>query len=1566
MDDAAGLDSGAANIFDETAEEEAEEEILGEVKPGDDVDAGDGYVPDADLGAENAGGVVLHYKGEDWLDGIPSRDDLVVKSGGKTSAALRQHLEAGRQIFFMPTDLEETNVYTDGYPVYALRIFGALMDGSKADVTVTGIDVFFDVQVPVGASPAAFDGHLRGVLAGEGAAGARLETVMAFPIRGYHTEKVPFKRVHMSNLQQRKKAIAAVRGAGLSTASDDRSCYYRKAAREEGLPLSDWAVLRDYEYTAGPTDRSPLCAHVLTVPVGGYRPLVDTMASKKDRDEAARVKAKAPLLAKDRTLVMTWDLESHSDRGMGDLPDAARSGDNAFMVCLTAHWKDDPSPLCQVCLVDVETAPDRRWTTVVCGSPANVLRAFALCWRALAPDIVTGFNDSNYDWPFVVEKARQYKILGWMWDMMSASPRRTTTDDSVLRWNYARDKRIKITAEEQFTSSYLKVPGAVPIDARVCFKKLYPKSETPKAGSLKFYLEICGLPSKADMPIKRMWHYYEEALATEGEPDARTAGHMREVANYCVIDALSCQRLLVRRGVINDYREVSTLAFVSLFDSHYYAGGMKVCNLLGAYAWRRGVLVSMIPNERAETGKYPGAYVFPPQKGIAPDPGRLAAIEAAAAALRRAEAEGAGPEALAGGQEALAAAFAAFLDDRPVTGLDFSSLYPSLIMTYNLSPEKILLDPGEAARWEAAGRKLHAIKFDFNGRAVRGWSVRHGNAPEELGLFPSVLIDLFNKRAEVKVVLGAHGAVKELIELVFGRAKKDMVSTAEAVRRVAAEAAAEKAATDAGLAPGAPPPRISPGSTLAEELADLKRLNRNAREKLEGIDRLYEQAGGRGAPDAALEGAVRAEYDRACFDWTAANTKQNALKVYMNTFYGEAGNSLSPFFLLELAGGVTSAGQYNIKAVADFVRGRGFRIKYGDTDSLYLIAPAKYFEGCDADYAAGRATREEWWSAMVRITMRALNQIRDEVNAFLKGDNGSAYLKMAYEEVLYPVVFTGKKKYFGIPHLNEVNFRPKKLFVKGIDVVKQGQPGLAREIGHRIMWACMALDNRRTVLEIVRDTLRDAVVNGAQWNFDHFVKTDAWKPHKNNVAVHRFIARMRARHALEVAEAERAAAGGGTPRPYVYELPEPGERFSYVLVKTGAAFGLRGCKTDIKKGDRMEFAKVAREQGLEVDVAVYMISNVIGLCARFVNAEPEFQPPPSARLTDKKIDELSQKSAKKALENFIRGLSDLDSGTLRKRGYAYRRAFGRAADTAREALVARVGAGAEVLHGAWLNFELFGADEEGADPEAPVAAAVGQAVDAAWAAAADYAEAYTAAESPGWCAEIALLLGIGLDGADAPASAVEKTGTVVAAATAAAAGAKESPLAAGRPGAPAGARAAPKPAPKPATELFRATAAPKRRPGPNPTLSFLDRAEAALRPKMAALVPAVAEVAVRYETDLARLVTYHRAQEHEAVPEIGAPEAALVAEAAGVDPAAAVQGVAPEDAPVLLEFRALWFEAVGVQIARRQLAQYAAHLARLKDRRLGVVAAPPRAGRAAAVAAAAARLRPTGTDYDAV
>jgi hypothetical protein len=235
------------------------------------------------------------------------------------------------------------------------------------------------------------------------------------------------------------------------------------------------------------------------------------------------------------------------------------------------------------------------------------------------------------------------------------------------------------------------------------------------------------------------------------------------------------------------------------------------------------------------------------------------------------------------------------------------------------------------------------------------------------------------------------------------------------------------------------------------------------------------------------------------------DAKQKAVKLYMNTFYGETGNQYSPFYSLELAGGITSAGQEAIKMVAEFVRKHNYHIKYGDTDSLYIQPPNDHFLESDLLYANGELTKEQWMSTGVRITMKSISDIRDKVNAFLEADNGSQFLKMAYEEVLYPVVFVGKKKYWGRDHVDEVNFAKTKLFIRGIDVIKTGQTELSTTIGFKIMHDAVNINNTRNIHDITTGTLLESIKNAHTLDKSHFEKTSTWKPPLNRCAKCSFV-----------------------------------------------------------------------------------------------------------------------------------------------------------------------------------------------------------------------------------------------------------------------------------------------------------------------------------------------------------------------------------------------------------------------------------------------------------------------------
>jgi hypothetical protein len=296
---------------------------------------------------------------------------------------------------------------------------------------------------------------------------------------------------------------------------------------------------------------------------------------------------------------------------------------------------------------------------------------------------------------------------------------------------------------------------------------------------------------------------------------------------------------------------------------------------------------------------------------------------------------------------------------------------------------------------------------------------------------------------------------------------------------------------------------------------------------------------------------------------------------------------------------------------------------------------------------------------------------------------------MAYEEVLYPVVFTGKKKYYGIAHENEVNFRPNHLFIRGIDIIKQGQSGLAKTIGNKIMWESMSISNTKTVHEIVKHVVSDAVNNKEQWKFEDFIKSASWRPNKNNISVHVFMKRMQVYFDIENKQNQKRLSMGGVANDILYDLPEAGERFNYVLVQKNSPsdmYDIHGRKKTIKVGDRMEFANVAKLKQIPIDIAFYIKSYVIGICARFINYDDNFYPSKdiiaSKQMDDKKIDKYTQDSAKKYLENFIKSLES--NTNLDQIGTLYKKAFSVTIKKLKENLSPIV---CNIFHGKFINYE---------------------------------------------------------------------------------------------------------------------------------------------------------------------------------------------------------------------------------------------------------------------------------------
>jgi len=151
-----------------------------------------------------------------------------------------------------------------------------------------------------------------------------------------------------------------------------------------------------------------------------------------------------------------------------------------------------------------------------------------------------------------------------------------------------------------------------------------------------------------------------------------------------------------------------------------------------------------------------------------------------------------------------------------------------------------------------------------------------------------------------------------------------------------------------------------------------------------------------------------------------------------------------------------------------------FRIKYKDTDSLYFTCPDKYYEKCDEAFSKKELFKEAYWTEIIKITMNVMKKLRDQVNAYLRIKSEISYLNMVYEEVLFPIYFADKKKYFRVGHEKVVNFKLKNLFMKRINTVKQGKFQLLKFIGKKIMREAMDINNTCSIYKIVEDTFKEA------------------------------------------------------------------------------------------------------------------------------------------------------------------------------------------------------------------------------------------------------------------------------------------------------------------------------------------------------------------------------------------------------------------------------------------------------------------------------------------------------------
>lgn len=1107
---------------------------------------------------------------------IPSRNNIIDKN---EITKLDIKIRNKEKILFMPTYLLETHLQDAKFEKakYKIILTGVLQSGYRINVILNNIVPYFEVKIPENPkdnngniiSKEDFINELRNLLNEEP---TRPEKTTAFKSKSfklYQTEKSQFIKFYYNKLKTRQNALKLVKLHGYETTTDDLNNYYRVVCRDYLTTFSAWTELENYTEV----NIENLKGRTIGIDISDYKPYNGELTSD---------------LLRDKTISCCWDIETWTD-SEGDVPMPERENDRIFCIGLTFQWIHQKDPFLKICLCDFPAEPNPSYLTVVCRNETNIIRGFSEIFAKLCPEFIFGFNDSNYDWNWLIKRASKTKglLTSMASNMETFKPYQGYSDDTILKYNFKKTL-VKMEAGI-FTDGYLlMLHGYLPLDVRSVFCRLHPTSEK---SSLKWFLSEYKLNNKEDMPYERLFKIYTEYLEflksewviknnndkleiqfRENTPEnilekyQKCKKDLADVNYYCIIDAQRCHDLMKVKNVIIDYREISNLSYTSMYDAFYRANGMKVRNLTIGIGQRSpfNIRFSNYNDDFAKDSKYSGAYVFPPKKGLkisklsiqeriekakmyeylkeknpykewinTPEDEIVAYykfIEKYGATLSEEEMkritqkhDKESDDKEQDNEEhdskfTQSEKFKDFITEeigRPIAGLDFSSLYPSLIRAYNFSPEYCILDKKLAMEVHSSGQKLIDVKFNFNGQERKAWFVWHNNEIDKnlpdgsantkfkFGIYPYILNNLFNKRNLIKKEMKNFAHKKEEFEFK--------------------------------------------GKEYLDQHKD--------------------------------------EYEDTIFRMNYLTSKQLGLKVFMNTFYGECGCQSSPFFILEVAASITTYGKRSIQIASKAVKEKQCKIYYGDTDSIYISMPEKIFDQLDREFYTGKIEKINYWIKMVELSFSEIVSINNEVNQVFENDNGTKFLTMAYEEFLYPVLFAAKKKYFGIAHEKLPNFHNyKELFIRGFDSKKRGVSDLLRNIFGEIMNTSVSTNNVKTILELVEDKIKE--IYSKKWTMSDFIQTGVYRPSKKNVKIQTFVKRMKEERNIDI---------------------KPNERFNYVIVKKYPyIYNYRGNKAELSIGDKIELAEIAEKENYEVDLDYYMQGSLNGQFARLITYHKMF------------------------------------------------------------------------------------------------------------------------------------------------------------------------------------------------------------------------------------------------------------------------------------------------------------------------------------------------------------------------
>lgn len=236
------------------------------------------------------------------------------------------------------------------------------------------------------------------------------------------------------------------------------------------------------------------------------------------------------------------------------------------------------------------------------------------------PDIMAGYNTFGFDYKFLYDRAQQLGIIS-----------------EFCKLGKIRSTEGKLIKQELTSAGmgdnllyYIEMQGRVSIDLYKVMQLMHNMDSYKLDSVCRQFL----YKSKVDISPQEIF------IKQRG-----TNSERREIAEYCLIDCILCNRLIDRFELLLNNIGMAQVCSVPLSYLFLRGQGIKLFSYVAKRCRERGYLIPVMQNTESE-GKYEGAIVLEPDRGIH--------------------------------------------YDQPVVVADFNSLYPSCMISENLSHDSFI------------------------------------------------------------------------------------------------------------------------------------------------------------------------------------------------------------------------------------------------------------------------------------------------------------------------------------------------------------------------------------------------------------------------------------------------------------------------------------------------------------------------------------------------------------------------------------------------------------------------------------------------------------------------------------------------------------------------------------------------------------------------------------------------------------------------------------------------------------------------------------------------------------